>query len=266
MGSVPIVSERIRTQAQTAVSASELSGGWPDGSSYRPPCRRLMPYSRHPRTPKRESAVQSVVCRNPKSASYPFFGSKHKIRMAGYGETMSLPDATEQNRHKRFVLGRGPDVMGTAEAQLIVVEPDDTGNGIIPTHNRTFRPLLRRIEAEGFRCNVKSADRRANPIVATFPCHIGRREFEPVFSGIEQNDITFVTLVGRENTDDFPLARTDVVDFCACHARFRLTEAKSMQKKEGMTSSSILPQALANLHHQSSRSHALMQARLCFNR
>nr|DAN31101.1 MAG TPA: hypothetical protein [Caudoviricetes sp.] len=30
-----------------------------------------------------------------------------------------------------------------------------------------------------------------------------------------------------------------------------------------MTSSSILPQALANLHHQSSRSHAPMQARLC---
>lgn len=127
-----------------------------------------MPYSRHPRTPKRESAVQSVVCRNRKSASYLFFGSKHKIRMAGCGETMSLTDTTEQNHHKRFVLGRGLNIIGTTKTQLIVVEPDDTIDGIIPTRNRTFRPILRRIEAECFRCSVEGADRRINPIAATF--------------------------------------------------------------------------------------------------
>lgn len=153
------------------------------------------------------------------------------MRMAASGETMSLPDTTEQNRHKRFVLGRGLDVMGTAEAQLIVVEPDDTVDGIITTRNRTFRPIRRRIEAECFRCSVEGADRRINPIAAMFPHHIGRREFEPVFSGVEQNNVAFASLVGRENTDDFPIARTDVVDLCACHVRFRLTEAKSIQKK-----------------------------------
>ena len=153
------------------------------------------------------------------------------MRMAASGETMSLPDTMEQNRHKRFFLGRSLDVMGTSETQLIVVEPDNTVDSIITTRNRTFRPILRRIEAECFRCSVEGADRRINPIAAMFPHHIGRWKFEPVFSGIEQNDIAFATLVGRENTDDFPIARTDVVDLCACHARFRLTEAKSMQKK-----------------------------------
>ena len=151
--------------------------------------------------------------------------------MTGYGETMSLPDTTEQNHHKGFVLGRGLDIMGTTETQLIVVEPDDTVNGIITNRNRTFRPIRRRIEAESFRCSVEGANRRAHPIAATFPYHIGQWKFEPVFSGLEQNDIALTTLVGRENTDDFPIARTDVVDLCACHARFRLTEAKSMQKK-----------------------------------
>ena len=93
--------------------------------------------------------------------------------MAGCDETMSLPNTTEQNRHKGLVLGRGLDIMGTTEAQLIVVEPDDTVNGIITTRNRTFRPIRRRIEAECFRCNVEGADRRAHPIAATFPRHIG---------------------------------------------------------------------------------------------
>ena len=151
--------------------------------------------------------------------------------MAGCGETMSLPDTTEQNRYKRFSLGRGFNVMGTTEAQLVVVESDDPVDGIITTRNRTFRPIRRRIEAECFRLNVEYAGRRANPIAATFPRHIGQWKFEPVFSGLKQNDIAFTPLVGRENTDDFPIARTDVVDLCACHARFRLTEAKSMQKK-----------------------------------
>lgn len=153
------------------------------------------------------------------------------MRMTGYGETMSLPDTTEQNHHKGFVLGRGLDIMGTTETQLIVVESDDTVDDIIPSRNRTFRPIRRRIEAECFRLNVEYAGRRANPIAATFPRHIGQWKFEPVFSGLKQNDIAFTSLVGRENTDDFPIARTDVVDLCVCHARFRLTEAKSMQKR-----------------------------------
>ena len=144
---------------------------------------------------------------------------------------MSLPDTTEQNHHKGFVLGRGLDIMGTTETQLIVVEPDDTVNGIITTRNRTFRPIRRRIKAESFRYSVEYASHRANPIAATLPYHIGQWKFEPVFSGFEQNDIAFTTLVGREDSDDFPIARTDVVDLCVCHARFRLTEAKSMQKK-----------------------------------
>ncbi len=151
--------------------------------------------------------------------------------MAGCGETMSLPDTTEQNRHKGFVLGRGFNVMGTTEAQLVVVESDDPVDGIIPTRNRTFRPIRCRIEAESFRCSVEYASHRANPIAATLPYHIGQWKFEPVFSVIEQNDIAFTPLVGREDSDDFPIARTDVADLCACHARFRLTEAKSMQKK-----------------------------------
>lgn len=153
------------------------------------------------------------------------------MRMAASGETMSLPDTTEQNHHKRFVLGRGLNIMGTTKTQLIIVEPDDTIDGIIPTRNRTFRPILRRIEAECFRCSVEGADRRINPIAATFPHHIGRWKFEPVFSGLEQGEIAFARLVGREDSDDFPIAQTDVVDLCACHVRFRLTEAKSMQKK-----------------------------------
>ena len=153
------------------------------------------------------------------------------MRIAASGETMSLPDATEQNRHKRFVLGRGLDIMGTTETQLVVVEPDDTVDGIIPTRNWTFRPILRRIEVECFRCSVEGADRRINPIAATFPHHIGRWKFESVFSGLEQGEIAFARLVGREDSDDFPIAQTDVVDLCACHVRFRLTEAKSMQKK-----------------------------------
>lgn len=153
------------------------------------------------------------------------------MRMTGYDETMSLSDTTEQNRHKGFVLGRGLDIMGTTEAQLIVVEPDDTVDDIISTRNRTFRPIRRRIEAESFRCSVEYAGHCANPIAATLPYHIGQWKFEPVFFRLEQNDIAFTTLVGREDSDDFPIARTDVVDLCVCHARLRLTEAKSMQKK-----------------------------------
>lgn len=153
------------------------------------------------------------------------------MRMAASGETMSLPDTTEQNHHKRFVLGRGLNIMGTTKTQLIVVEPDDTIDGIISTRNRTFRPIFRGIEAECFRCSVEGADRRINPIAATFPHHIGQRKFQPICSGLEQGEIAFARLVGREDSDDFPIARTDVVDLCACHARFRLTEAKSMQKK-----------------------------------
>ena len=153
------------------------------------------------------------------------------MRIAASGETMSLPDTTEQNHHKRFVLGRGLNIMGTTKTQLIVVEPEDTIDGIISNRNRTFRPILRGIEAEGFRCSIKSADRRIDPVASMFPRHIGQRKFQPICSGLEQGEIAFARLVGREDSDDFPIAQTDVVDLCACHVRFRLTEAKSMQKR-----------------------------------
>ena len=78
------------------------------------------------------------------------------MRMMGYGETMSLPDAAKQNRYKRFSLGRGFNVMGTTEAQLVVVESDDAEDGIIPAYNRTLQSIFRRIEAESFRCGIES--------------------------------------------------------------------------------------------------------------